>query len=262
MSARRRLAWIAGVLAAAVSLAAPGALLAADPGEPSLEVGDLAQEAVDSVDQVISGGRDDPEGAETGGSDSSGAAQPAPVAAQATAVAIRDFLFAPRTISVSVGATVTWTNFDDAPHNAEAYDGSFSTPILDKGEAGSVTFDKPGSFEYFCITHPAEEGWPEFTGTVTVAAPDEGGGGGGSDRGSGGATGGETDAGEASGEPVTSPDVDAAGGVAASGAQAGGEAGGPRLPATGLEQLPLVLAGMVLLAAGALLRLRTGDPVG
>ncbi len=67
---------------------------------------------------------------------------------------IADFNFDPQTISVKAGTEVTWTNSDDATHTATADDGSFDTGDLDKGDSKSVTFDKAGSFTYYCRFHP------------------------------------------------------------------------------------------------------------
>ena len=76
-------------------------------------------------------------------------------AAQSTdKVDIADFAFDPETITVKAGTKVTWTNSDDATHTATADDGSFDTGDLDKGDSKSVTFDKPGTFTYYCRFHP------------------------------------------------------------------------------------------------------------
>ena len=70
------------------------------------------------------------------------------------AVAMRNSAFAPGNLKVPVGATVTWTNDDDVPHTATARDGSWDTGLLNKGESKSITFDKPGDYEYYCKVHP------------------------------------------------------------------------------------------------------------
>ena len=76
-------------------------------------------------------------------------------AAQSTdKVDIADFAFDPQTITVKAGTEVTWKNSDDATHTATADDGSFDTGDLDKGDSKSVTFDKAGSFTYYCRFHP------------------------------------------------------------------------------------------------------------
>jgi plastocyanin len=87
-----------------------------------------------------------------GGTNSSNA--PVSVGTKAESVAIRDFAFAPGNLQIPVGATVTWTNYDDAPHTATAKDGSWDTGILNKGDTKTIAFDKAGEYEYYCKVHP------------------------------------------------------------------------------------------------------------
>ncbi|HYM16498.1 MAG TPA: cupredoxin family copper-binding protein [Dehalococcoidia bacterium] len=88
-----------------------------------------------------------------GGSNTSGAPLATGTASQQ--VEIRNFAFAPGNLQVPVGAKVTWTNYDDAPHSATAKDGSWDTGILNKGESKTLTFDKPGDYTYYCVVHPS-----------------------------------------------------------------------------------------------------------
>jgi len=92
------------------------------------------------------------------------AAQPASGAAKSTgAVPIKDFLFEPEAIEVAVGAKITFTNEDDAPHTATSDDsGVFDTGTLTKGESKAVTVKQAGTFAYLCTIHPF------MKGTVTV----------------------------------------------------------------------------------------------
>ncbi len=69
-------------------------------------------------------------------------------------VEMRNFAFSPGNLQVPVGATVTFTNFDDVPHTATAMDGSWDTGLLNKGESKTITFSKPGDYEYYCKVHP------------------------------------------------------------------------------------------------------------
>ena len=71
-----------------------------------------------------------------------------------TAVAITDFKFSPATLTVPVGATVTWTNQDEEPHIIAAKDGSFHSPGMDTHGTYSFTFTNPGSYDYICSIHP------------------------------------------------------------------------------------------------------------
>jgi plastocyanin len=100
------------------------------------------------------------------------------VSAQSTVnVSIENFSFSPASISVSAGDTVVWTNNDSVAHTVTSTDGAFDTGDIAPGASASVTFDNAGTFAYICSIHPS------MTGSVDVAAVDNGGGGG--DDGSG-----------------------------------------------------------------------------
>jgi plastocyanin len=84
-----------------------------------------------------------------------------PAAANAE-VKIDNFSFGPQTLTVPVGATVTWTNRDDIPHTAVSADGVFKSKVMDTDEKFSYTFTKPGTYPYYCTIHP------KMTGEVVV----------------------------------------------------------------------------------------------
>ena len=69
-------------------------------------------------------------------------------------VKIDNYSFAPETITVAPGTTVTWVNRDDVPHTVKSNDGTFKSKALDTDDKYTVTFDKPGTFAYFCSIHP------------------------------------------------------------------------------------------------------------
>ena len=78
------------------------------------------------------------------------------VPAGGTTVSIKDFAFAPASLTVKVGDTVTWTNDDDSAHTATSDDKV--TPEFDAGDiatskTGTVTFDKAGTYAYHCEFH-------------------------------------------------------------------------------------------------------------
>ena len=77
-------------------------------------------------------------------------------------VKIDNFVFGPETITVPVGATVTWTNKDDIPHTSVSTDGVFKSKVLDTDEKFSYTFTKAGTYPYYCTIHP------KMTGKVVV----------------------------------------------------------------------------------------------
>jgi plastocyanin len=83
-------------------------------------------------------------------------------AAAASAVTIQGFSFGPASLTVPVGATVTWTNKDPAEHTVTADDGSFESQKLPTGQTFSQTFAKAGTFSYHCTIHPT------MTASITV----------------------------------------------------------------------------------------------
>jgi plastocyanin len=86
-------------------------------------------------------------------------AQPSPATAEVT---IDNFSFGPQTVTVSVGATVTWINRDDIPHTVVSTDGVFNSKVKDTDEKFSYTFSKAGTYPYYCSVHP------KMTGKVVV----------------------------------------------------------------------------------------------
>jgi len=169
-------------------------------------------------------------------------------AAGSTSVTISDFKFAPASITVNVGDTVTWTNKGPTAHTATGKDKSFDTGLLQKGETGSFTFKKAGTYAYICTPHPY------MKGTVKVVA----GGASGSaddDAVSGGSS--------SAGDPSSSSAAESGGGGAGGGGGASGGSGGSgdsssddeRLADTGTDTLLVAAAGLGLLLCGLGLRL-------
>jgi plastocyanin len=75
-------------------------------------------------------------------------------AAVTVAVSIENFVFAPADLTVAPGTTVVWTNHDDIPHTVTSSDSAFRSHALDTDDSFSFTFEKPGSYRYFCSLHP------------------------------------------------------------------------------------------------------------
>jgi plastocyanin len=73
-----------------------------------------------------------------------------------------NFSFGPETLTVPVGATVTWVNRDDIPHTVVSTDGVFKSKVRDTDEKFSYTFVKAGTYPYYCSVHP------KMTGKVVV----------------------------------------------------------------------------------------------
>lgn len=79
-------------------------------------------------------------------------------AIETNAVELSRFAFNPPVIKVRKGTTVTWTNRDSVPHTVAASDGSFRSGLIQPGQSWSLTFDRPGTFSYFCEPHPFMQG--------------------------------------------------------------------------------------------------------
>lgn len=83
-------------------------------------------------------------------------------AAEPVPVSIANFTFSPADLTVAAGTTVVWTNHDDIPHTVASTDGAFRSHALDTDDSFSFTFEKAGSYRYFCSLHP------RMVGTVKV----------------------------------------------------------------------------------------------
>lgn len=75
---------------------------------------------------------------------------------------IRGFAFVPQAITVTVGTTVRWTNYDSAPHTVTSRTGLFDSGTLQRHNTFERRFDVPGTYDYYCTIHPS------MTGTVNV----------------------------------------------------------------------------------------------
>ncbi|SMC61995.1 cupredoxin domain-containing protein [Kibdelosporangium aridum] len=85
----------------------------------------------------------------------------APTAAAATQqVHMSGYAYGPGTLTINVGDTVTWTNHDQAPHDAVTTAGpaQFRSPMLNTGQTWSFTFTTPGTYSYYCSVHPDMRG--------------------------------------------------------------------------------------------------------
>jgi plastocyanin len=71
---------------------------------------------------------------------------------------IQNRQFVPKTLTVSKGTTVKWTNKDNVTHTVDSGlpmnpTSDFNLKTLDPGESDTFTFRKVGSFDYFCAIH-------------------------------------------------------------------------------------------------------------
>ena len=74
--------------------------------------------------------------------------------ADANTIVIKNFDFAPMTLTVKTGDTVTWKNEDGEPHTVTSDTGLFRSGGLDQDDSFSFKFDKPGTYAYVCSIHP------------------------------------------------------------------------------------------------------------
>jgi len=86
-------------------------------------------------------------------------------AAEANAVTIDNYQFAPATLAIPAGTTVTWVNQDSDIHSVAADDGDpmmFKSAGLDTDDKFTFTFAKAGTYLYHCTLHP------HMTGKIVV----------------------------------------------------------------------------------------------
>lgn len=85
-----------------------------------------------------------------------------------TTVTMQLIAYKPGSLTVKVGDTVTWQQKDAGAHTVtsgtvvqggsgvtETPDGTFSSGDIATGDAYEFTFDKAGTYPYFCEIHPA-----------------------------------------------------------------------------------------------------------
>jgi hypothetical protein len=83
------------------------------------------------------------------------------------------YAFAPASLTVHVGDTVTWTNRDQAPHDVTTTAGPVSvhSPTLTTGQSWTYTFTQPGSYAYICSIHPDMKAQITVLAAATTAPP-------------------------------------------------------------------------------------------
>ena len=87
-------------------------------------------------------------------------------AAGANGVNIANYAFNPKSLTVKVGATVSWKNLDQFPHEVTSAAGDPGTPFdLGPQASGATvthTFTAAGTYHYYCNIHNY------MTGTIVV----------------------------------------------------------------------------------------------
>lgn len=80
-------------------------------------------------------------------------ASAAPTPSQPDRVELFNYAFGPRELRVRRGASVTFANYDLVPHDVKAADRSFESGNLPTLARHFQSFDRSGSFDYFCNLH-------------------------------------------------------------------------------------------------------------
>ncbi len=78
---------------------------------------------------------------------------PAPTATPAAIVDTKDFAFAPDPVTIKAGDTVLFKNSDSVAHTVAADDKSYDSGDMPTGSTFAHTFEKPGTYEYYCAYH-------------------------------------------------------------------------------------------------------------
>jgi plastocyanin len=83
-------------------------------------------------------------------------------ATEINTIVLKNFHFAPTSLTVAAGTTVTWENLDDEPHTVVSDDGHFRSAGLGQNDAFTFKFDTPGTYKFLCSIHP------HMMGTIVV----------------------------------------------------------------------------------------------
>src|SRR6266478_2391095 len=84
--------------------------------------------------------------------------------AATSAVNIQNSAFAPASVTVRVGDTVTWTNRDAFSHTSTSDTAAWDTGVIAAGTSHSFTFTGAGTYAYHCSIHTC------MKGTIVVLA--------------------------------------------------------------------------------------------
>ncbi len=79
-------------------------------------------------------------------------------------VAIESVAYNPLNMTISVGSSIRWTNYDISLHTATSDDGVWDSGELAQYQTYRFTFNTPGVYHYHCTRHGV------FHGTITVLA--------------------------------------------------------------------------------------------
>jgi plastocyanin len=79
-------------------------------------------------------------------------------------IGLYDDYFAPPAMNVLPGTTVRWINHGRHVHTVTAVGGLWDSGDVAPGAVYSVTFTRPGTYEYYCLHHQREQ----MRGTLVV----------------------------------------------------------------------------------------------
>ncbi len=91
-------------------------------------------------------------------------------AAARTDVRIEGYVFTPATISIPLGETVRWTNYDAVVHTSTSDTGKWDSGPLNQNQFYDYAFADYGSFPYHCTPHPWMVGKVVVTGVGVAPA--------------------------------------------------------------------------------------------
>lgn len=101
-----------------------------------------------------------------------------PGGTEGVTVDMLDNRFDPAEFTVEVGTPVTFLGVGRNPHNAVAADGSWSTEDefgslnMLEGDSATLTFQDPGTYQFFCTFHGNADG-DGMAGTLTVVPAED-----------------------------------------------------------------------------------------
>jgi plastocyanin len=88
-------------------------------------------------------------------------------------VSIKSTAFAPKTVSINGGDTVTWKNVDTVNHQVVANNGAFASGQIAPNRIYAKRLDTPGTYGYHDALHPVLKGTVKVTGpapSVSIGA--------------------------------------------------------------------------------------------
>ena len=88
-------------------------------------------------------------------------------------VSIKSTAFAPKTVTIAGGDTVTWKNVDTVNHQVVANSGAFASGSIAPNRIYAKRIDTPGTYNYHDALHPTLKGTVKVTGappSVSIAA--------------------------------------------------------------------------------------------